>query len=95
MAQLRYVGGGDFLANQTAEDINDNSVDDVYYVNLTARYDIPFGSDGNVQLYAGVNNVFDEDPPVAPLDFVNNIGTNSILYDVIGRYIFGGVRVGF
>ncbi|QIB64592.1 TonB-dependent receptor domain-containing protein [Kineobactrum salinum] len=94
-AQLRYVGGGDFLANQTIEDINDNDVDDVYYVNLSARYDVPFGEDGNVQVYAGVNNVFDEDPPVAPLDFVNNLGTNNILYDVIGRYFFGGVRLRF
>jgi len=55
----------------------------------------PFGDDGNVQVCGGVNNVFDEYPPVAPLDFVNNIATNGTLYDVVGRYLFAGVRVRF
>ncbi|MFO7552934.1 MAG: TonB-dependent receptor [Haliea sp.] len=94
-AQLRYVGGGDYLADQTIEDINDNDVDDVYYVNLAARYDIPWGDSSNLQLYGGVNNAFDQDPPVAPVDFINNLGTNNQLYDVVGRYFFAGVRLTF
>ncbi|WP_374593971.1 TonB-dependent receptor domain-containing protein [Sphingosinicella sp.] len=95
LTQLRYVGGGKYLRGLTPEDINDNSVSGAIYVNMSARYNFETARGTAFQLYAGVNNLLDKDPPVAPLDFVDNIATNPALYDVIGRYVYAGVRAKF
>ena len=55
-----------------------------------------FGTLKNIQIYAGVDNVFDRHPPLGltgtgsgPLAGVGNAG----IYDVFGRRFFGGVKV--
>lgn len=95
LAQVVYIGGGDLFNDLGPEDINDNSVDSQTMVNLSIRYDIPFAGSNNLQLYAGVNNVFDEDPPIAPTDFLSNFPTNTSLYNVLGRNYYGGIRLEF
>ncbi len=45
---------------------------------------------GQTELYAGVNNLFDEEPP---LGLIQGDGGDAA-YD-LGRYVFGGVRVRF
>ncbi|MEJ8569266.1 TonB-dependent receptor domain-containing protein [Elongatibacter sediminis] len=94
-AQVVYIGGGDLFNDFGPEDINDNSVDSQTMVNLSIRYDIPFRGSNTLQLYAGINNVFDEDPPIAPANFLSNYPTNMSLYSVLGRNYFGGIRLDF
>jgi len=95
LAQVVFVDGGDLFTDLGPEDINDNTVNSQTTVNLGIRYDIPMASSRNLQLYAGIDNVFDEDPPIAPIDFVSNWGTNPYLYNVIGRNYYAGIRLEF
>jgi hypothetical protein len=95
LAQIVYVGGGDLFNDFGPEDIDDNSVDSQTLVNLGIRYDIPFADSLNLQVYGGINNVFDEDPPIAPTNFLSNFATNTSLYNVIGQYYYGGIRMEF
>jgi len=93
-SQLVYIGGGELINDLTAEDINDNSVSSQIMFNMGFRYNIPF-SGRNLQLFVGIDNVFDQDPPIAPLDFISNWSTNPYVYNVIGRNYFGGIRFDF
>jgi len=95
MAQIVYIDGGNLFNDLGPEDINDNTVDSQTMVSLSIRYDIPFADSRNLQLYAGVNNVFDEDPPIAPTDFLSNFATNTSLYNVLGRNYYSGIRMEF
>jgi outer membrane receptor protein involved in Fe transport len=94
-AQVVYVGGGELINDLTAEDINDNSVSSQTILNVGARYDFDMSGNLNLQLFAGVDNLFDQDPPIAPLDFVSNWSSNPFVYNVIGRVYYGGVRLNF
>jgi len=69
--------------------INDNSVPSRFYTNINAQYDLVKTAGGRtIQIFGGVNNLFDVDPPIAPGQQV----TNTILFDVIGRSYRLGVR---
>ena len=72
--------------------INTNHVASAVYVNLGARYKLPSSSSWGVELFAGVQNLLDRDPPVAPS---NQGATNMILFDPLGRAYRAGVRVQF
>jgi iron complex outermembrane receptor protein len=92
--RLRYIGKAKFENSYGPEDIDDNDVGSQIYVDLTVNYRFEAtGSD--IELYAGVNNLFDNDPPVVPSDFVVTQATNVNLYDTIGRYFFVGARAKF
>ena len=65
------------------------------YIDLTASYAI----NKTVSLRAGVNNLFDKDPPIISTDyfsppFVSN-NTYPSTYDPLGRYIFGNITLTF
>ena len=67
------------------------------YTDLSLGFKIPeFGK--GTQIYFAVQNLFDRDPPVAPIygatGFLST-GTNGYLYDVIGRQFRAGVRFKF
>jgi outer membrane receptor protein involved in Fe transport len=72
--------------------INTNHVASAVYVNLGARYRLPSASERNIELFAGIQNLFDRDPPVAPS---NQGSTNMILFDPLGRAYRAGVRIDF
>jgi outer membrane receptor protein involved in Fe transport len=72
--------------------VNTNHVASAVYVNLGARYKLPSASERNVELFAGVQNLLDRDPSVAPS---NQGATNMILFDPLGRTYRAGVRVDF
>jgi iron complex outermembrane recepter protein len=96
VTSLRYVGEGEYDANFTAEDLSaqDNEVDAEIYVNMSARYDLEW-SETKAQLFLGVNNVFDNAAQPLPDSFISQRPTNAVLYDVLGRYVYGGVRLSF
>jgi outer membrane receptor protein involved in Fe transport len=72
--------------------INTNHVASAVYVNLGARYKLPIASERQIELFAGVQNLLDRDPPVAPS---NQGSTNMILFDPLGRAYRLGVRMDF
>ncbi len=70
------------------QSISDNSVDSRFYLDLTASVKLygPEGEDG-IELFGGIDNVFDKDPP-SNLQFIGN----GLYFDSIGRYYKVGVR---
>jgi outer membrane receptor protein involved in Fe transport len=72
--------------------INTNHVASALYVNLGARYRFSNASERDIELFAGVQNLLDRDPAVAPS---NQGATNMILFDPLGRAYRLGVRVNF
>jgi iron complex outermembrane recepter protein len=96
-AQARYIGSGVYDATYGAEDLasSENDIGSVTYVDLSAHYDLNNLGYGQVTLFAGVDNAFDKDPPVVPLNFISNAATNGAIYDVIGRKYYVGARMKF
>lgn len=101
-AQERYVGSGIYSTNYVeggtaANSINNNHIPRIWYTDLTLKYRFKkVGCD--CELYLGVNNLFDQDPPVAPSRIgapVSIIATNPTLYDTVGRYYTAGLRYRF
>jgi iron complex outermembrane recepter protein len=97
----RYISSGIYnarfnLPTAVRPDVEDNTVPSVVYVNLSGGYtwDLPGGT---LQLFANAQNLLDKDPPViaspfdATLGQVGNGGTNSALFDMLGRRITIGV----
>lgn len=56
------------------------------YIDVSGIWDVT----ENVTLRVGVNNVFDEDPPLAPVGSGNTLPE---AYDALGRYWFTGISV--
>ncbi len=72
--------------------VNDNTIDSVVYANLSGRYQLPMKNDRTWELFATVNNLFDEDPPLAP---DGAYPTNAAFFDQIGRSLRLGIRADF
>lgn len=96
-AQARYIGSGVYDATYGPEDLSseDNDIGAVTYVDLSTHYDLKNLGYGEVQIFAGIDNVLDKDPPAVPLNFIANAATNGAIYDVIGRKYFVGARMKF
>ncbi|MXP42459.1 TonB-dependent receptor [Altererythrobacter soli] len=71
---------------------NTNSVPSRTYVDLMATYRMDLGFAERTEIYFGVDNVFDQDPPKFP--GANGAG-NNVLFNPIGRFFKGGVRAKF
>jgi outer membrane receptor protein involved in Fe transport len=96
--QGRYIGPGKYNNTFTpallSED--DNSIEGVFYADLTLTYDLDIKAEKDTQLFLTVNNLFDRAPPIAPTGpttFPRT--TNGNFYDLIGRYFTIGVRATF
>jgi outer membrane receptor protein involved in Fe transport len=74
-----------FLPNST----NRNRLPSRTYFNLAAHYDIHRSGRQLVQLFLGVNNLLDSDPPAI---HSNNYGSNTVYFDPIGRSYRVAVR---
>lgn len=73
-----------------ANSVSTNRVDDRFYLNLVANWTYDLSDERELTLFAGINNVTDVDPPIAP---ANGIATNAIFFDTVGRSYRAGVRV--
>ena len=98
--QVRYIPGGKFSNGSVgpedagyspflANSISDNRVPSVVYVNLNGSFKFLDRDGRTLEAFGAVNNLFDKQPPPYP---ANNIGTNALLYDVIGRVYKVGLR---
>ena len=94
--QARYIDGGVYDVTFDGEDLSpkDNKIGSVTYVDLSIKYKLDSVGTG-AEIYAGVDNLFDRDPPVVPADFIVNSATNPAIYDVVGRKFYVGVRASF
>ncbi|WP_417451263.1 TonB-dependent receptor plug domain-containing protein [Kordiimonas sp.] len=92
-ANVRYVGSGKYNVLWGPEELSDesNNIGAEMYLDLSGRYQLT----DTVEVYGGVNNVLDNDPPVIPLDFISTAATNPIHYDVVGRSFYVGFRAQF
>ncbi|MGH7027172.1 TonB-dependent receptor domain-containing protein [Brevundimonas sp.] len=98
-ATWRYYGGAEIavlgldgsLNNSPAIRI-DREFDAMNYIDLAATWQ----ARDNVSVRAGVNNVFDIDPPLSTsVGTTGNNNTYPQLYNAMGRYIFFGVTANF
>jgi len=95
--QGRFIDGGTSNRNFTeGVQVNNNSVDSVFYTDYTFRY----SGDGGAapwEIFFTANNILNEDPPAryAGLGRTGVGGPSSVLYDTIGRRFVTGVRVNF
>jgi iron complex outermembrane recepter protein len=75
--------------------INDNTVSPVFYTDLNLGY--TGGSEGNLDVYFNVTNLFDREPPLAP-NVIGRAGTtefNTSVHDVLGRRYAVGLNYRF
>ncbi|MFB0613721.1 TonB-dependent receptor domain-containing protein [Aurantiacibacter poecillastricola] len=72
--------------------VNTNSLPSKTYVDLLATYRLDLGFAERAEIYAGVDNVFNVDPPNFP--GANGAG-NNVLFNPVGRFFKGGVRLTF
>jgi iron complex outermembrane receptor protein len=89
-AEIAVLGANGSLNNSPAR--IDKVLDDQNYIDLAAVWQVR----DNVTLRAGVNNVFDIDPPLSySVGTTGNNNTYPQLYDALGRYFFFGVTANF
>ena len=103
--ETRYVSSGKLNAvwteslpgsssNTTINTVTDNSVDDAYYVAWSGSWDFTKSAEGKgTQLFWSINNLFDEDPPIAPGG--NVYPTNPVFFDTLGMRYRVGFRLAF
>jgi iron complex outermembrane receptor protein len=103
--ETRYIGSGTLNAtyfdsppgaatNTLPFSVTDNTVDSAVYLGWFGSYNFRPQSAGNqIQVFWAINNLLDEDPPVAPGG--NFYPTNPVFFDTIGRRYRAGVRLTF
>jgi len=86
--EMNYIGKLDL-----SEDSGPNergTQDPVMFVNLNGSWDFT----DNVGLFFGINNVFDEEPPIWAFQAAGDLNVNTSLYDPVGRSFFVGFKAG-
>ncbi|HEX8030334.1 MAG TPA: TonB-dependent receptor [Vicinamibacterales bacterium] len=74
---------------------NEDRIPAYTYSDIQAKFTV--GEDKNYEVYFGVNNLFDKQPPIVA-DLTNQWpGTNTVAstYDLLGRRLYAGVRAKF
>lgn len=75
--------------------IDDNNIPATFYTNLGIRQAIPLASGDQVELFANINNLFNQKPRISNTNSLS-VGVasqfNASIYDVIGRYYTVGIR---
>lgn len=80
--RVQWIGNGKYSVTQN---IIDNNIPNYFYIDLGGSYKL--GAEGQVEIFANIQNLADKRPPVAT--------QYNAYYDVIGRYYTTGVRVHF
>ena len=87
--QVRYIDELEPLPNIAAT--TRVVADGMTYVDFSAR----FRFNDSFEIYGGIDNAFDEQPPLLTSSWGGDANTDVTLYDVIGRRYFAGVRAKF
>lgn len=99
--QIRYWGsvvdsvdGNNFRWNAEGALEEYNDIPSVTYHDLSGSYHLT----ENLELYTGIRNLFDKEPPFLGQSHVNGdpgLNTNGTAYDITGRYFYAGVTAKF
>ena len=89
----RYIGRGDSGPEDLFGAASVVKISDAFYHDLSVRWK----ATDMLEVYGGVNNLFDNDPPFFP---TSQSGTQALdtvpaYYDIFGRQAFAGVRLRF
>ena len=87
--QIRHIGGLDPLAAIAAT--TPVVADSVTYVDFATTVQVGEA----LELFGGIDNAFDEQPPLLTSSWGGDANTDVTLYDVIGRRYFVGLRARF
>jgi len=87
--QARYIAGLQPLPTIAAT--TPVVADAVTYVDFSAS----FRFNDAFEIYAGIDNAFDEEPPLLTSSWGGDANTDVTLYDVVGRRYFLGMRANF
>lgn len=92
-AQERFISAGIYdVTRIEPTTIANNRIPRVFYTDATMSFDV----NANFRMFLQVNNLFDQDPPIAPLGVLALFNpTNQGLYDITGRYFSAGVKIKF
>ncbi len=88
-AQVRHIGALEPLANIAGS--TPVVAEDTTYVDFSTAWRF----NDTFEVYAGVDNAFDEGPPLLTSSWGGDANTDVTLYDVIGRRYFLGMRAHF
>jgi iron complex outermembrane receptor protein len=88
-AQVRHLAGLEPLGTIAAT--TPVVADAVNYVDFSASWKF----NDTFEVYTGIDNAFDEDPPLLTSSWGGDANTDVTLYDVIGRRYFLGMRANF
>jgi outer membrane receptor protein involved in Fe transport len=77
---------------ESPNSVNTNTLPSRFYVDLFASAKVPAGEDGEVEVFAGIDNLLNQDPPRFP--GANGSG-NNVLFNPVGRMFKAGVRADF
>lgn len=80
---MRFVGSSKFSGDVQPEELPVNRVPSFLYHDVFSSYQLR----DNLEVFLGVNNVLDKEPPALP-----DLNTGGLLYDGVGRYYFAGLR---
>jgi outer membrane receptor for ferrienterochelin and colicin len=101
-AQWRFIGRTGFDNNSPQSSLQNQEegffdpvlthVPNYSYLDLAAHWEVT----GHVQLRAGVNNLFDKDPPFLPAGDIGALTLNTFsTYDIVGREVYLALRATF
>jgi outer membrane receptor protein involved in Fe transport len=93
-ANWSMVYQGDIYDDKDGNYFN-NHVDSVLIHNAQIRYS--FGENGAYEVYGGVDNVFDQDPPFLPEGYNHGRGESATAgeYSRVGRMLYIGTKLSF
>lgn len=77
---------------ESPNSVNTNTLPSRFYVDILGSTKLPIRGSGEVEVFAGVDNLFNQDPPRFP--GANGSG-NNVLFDPVGRMFKGGIRASF
>ena len=77
---------------ESPNSVNTNSLPSRFYVDILASAKLAVGASGEVEIFGGIDNLFNVDPPRFP--GANGSG-NNVLFNPVGRMFKGGVRATF
>jgi outer membrane receptor protein involved in Fe transport len=90
-----YVEHAKLDAQLTPAQLNINEVSSRTYFNLAGDYKIAHGKNGEVQIFAAVNNLTNLDPPRWMPMQLFLVGNTASYYDSAGRSFTVGARMKF
>lgn len=87
----RYFSGVDYEGTADTTLKANGGIDAYNYFDLSGNYAV----NDNVTLTAGINNIFDKEPPMVGNTLASNANTVAGFYDTLGRFMFMSVGVKF